>query len=144
MSRLADPSAVETVALGPCQCPGTPHEQDEAVVRWQLGASALARVGMAELSVSKGDVYASWRQLITEATVRWNLLTEYEGKVVPVPVAPATVAELDEDTLTTLATAIDDLIQQKGILPNASGAPSVASPHGSASPIPPSTPTPGT
>lgn len=144
MSRFADPMAVQTVSLGPCQCPGTPHEQDEAVIRWQLGASALARVGAAELSASRGDVYASWRQLITEATVSWNLKVTYNGEVVDVPVTAATVAELDEDTLTTLAKAIDEAIQAKGILPNASGAPSPASPQGSASPTPPSTPTPGT
>jgi hypothetical protein len=144
MSRFADPTAVATVTLGPCQCPGTPHEQDEAVVRWQLGASALARVGAAELTSSRGDIYASWRQLIVEATVRWNLSTEYEGEVVVVPVTAATVAELDEATLTTLARGIDDLIQERGTLPNASGAPSPASPRGSASRTRRSTPKPGT
>jgi hypothetical protein len=144
MSRFADPTKVETVPLGPCQCPGTPHEHDEAVVRWDLGTSALARIGAAELTISSGDVYAGYRQLIVEATVRWNLQTEYDGKVVDVPVAPATVAELDEDTLTTLARAIDDLVSNKGPLPNGCGAPSPASPQGSASPTQPSTPTPGT
>ena len=144
MSRFADPTATATVSLGPCECPGTPHEKDEAVVRWQLGDSALARVGAAELTASSGDVYASWRQLIVEATVSWNLQTDYNGKVVDVPVAPATVAELDAETMTTLATAIDDLIEHKGTLPNDSGAPSAASPLGSPSPTPSSNPTPGT
>lgn len=143
MSRFADPTAQEKVTLGPCECPGTPHEQDEAVVRWQLGDSALARVGTAELT-SGSDVYASWRQLIVEATVSWNLQTEYMGKVVDVPVTAATVAELNAETLTTLAQAIDNLIEHKGQLPNASGAPSAASPQGSASPTPTSTETPGT
>jgi hypothetical protein len=144
MSRFADPAATQSVTLGPCECPGTPHGQDEAVVRWQLGASALARVGAAELSSSRGDVYASWRQLIVEATVSWNLQTEYEGKVVAVPVTAATVAELDEATLTTLATAIDEAIQAKGVLPNGSGAPSPASPRESASPTRRPTRKPGT
>ena len=40
MSRFADPSKVDVIPLGACQCLGTPHEQDEATVRWQLGASA--------------------------------------------------------------------------------------------------------
>ena len=143
MSRFADPTAQATVPLGPCECPGTPHAQDEAVVRWQLGDSALARVGTAELT-SGSDVYASWRQLIVEATVSWNLQTEYQGKVVDVPVTAATVAELDSATITTLAQAIDGLIEHRGQLPNASGAPSPASPQGSASTTPTSTEAPGT
>lgn len=143
MSRFADPSKVETVPLGACQCPGTPHERDEARVRWQLSASALARIGQAKLSAGT-DFYAQHRQLILEATVSWNLQVLHDGSPVTVPIVPATVAELDEATIDALAQAIDDLIESKGQLPNDSGAPSVESPRESASPTPTSTPTPGT
>lgn len=138
MSRFADPTRTETVSLGPCQCPGAPHGQDEAVVRWDLGASALARIGRAELEkVRSRDPLAAWRQLILEATVSWNLLLEGEdGEGIPAPIVPGVVDELDDDTITTLATAIDRLIGSRGTLPNDSGAPSPESSRGSASQTP--------
>lgn len=145
MSRFADPSAVETIPLGKCECPGTPHEQDEATVRWDLSASALARIGQAQLTAAaKGDPFAANRQLILEAVVSWNLQVLHDGKPVTVPLVPATIAELDEDTLLPLAEAVDNLIEAKGRLPNASGAPLPASPQESASPTPDTTPQPGT
>ena len=131
MSRFADPTSTDVISLGACECPGTPHEADEAVVRYELGASALVRVGAAELSAARGDPYAGWRQLVIEATVSWNLL-DADGAEAPLTLA--SVAELNHETLTTLAKGIDDLIQAQGALPNASGAPSPASPRGSASP----------
>lgn len=136
MSRFADPIKVEVISLGACQCPGTPHEQDEATVRWDLGASALARIGRAELDrVRTRDPMIAWRQLVIEAVASWNLLLPGEdGAGVPAPIIPAVVAELDDGTLRALATAIDNLIESRGKLPNASGAPSVASSPGSASP----------
>lgn len=143
MTRFADPSKVTVVPLGACQCPGTPHTQDEATIRWDLSASALARVGQAQL-LAGADFYAPYRALIVEAVAAWNLMVTHNGEVVPVPVVAATVAELDEDTLDRLGKAIDDLIQNKGTLPNDSGAPSAESPQESASPTPTKTPKPGT
>lgn len=146
MSRFADPNRTEVVPLGACQCPGTPHERDEATVRYQLGASALARIGAAGLTAARSrDPYAAYRQLLVECVVTWNLqVPDEDGDPTPVPVTPATVAEMDEATLVPLAEAIDNLIQTKGALPNASGAPSPASPRGSASQPPTKTRTPGT
>lgn len=138
MSRFADPSKVSVVSLGACQCPGTPHETDEATVRWDLGASALARVGAAELSKGRTrDPLASWRQLILEATIEWNLLIPADdGTIIPAPIVSVIVDELDDPTITALAEAIDGLIGSRGKLPNASGAPSPASSRGSASQTP--------
>lgn len=146
MSRFADPTAVEVVPLGPCQCPGTPHERDEATVRWQLGASALARVGASELlAAARNDPFASWRQLVLECVVSWNLMARDEdGEPYVVAITPAAVAELDEDTLKELAVKADALIQSKGSLPNDSGAPSAESSRESASPTPTPSPEPGT
>lgn len=143
MTRFADPSKVAVVPLGPCECPGTPHEQDEATVRWDLSDSALARVGQAQLLAGR-DFYAPYRALIVEAVVSWNLQVLHEGEPVTVPIAPATIAELNEATLDALGKAIDALIETKGQLPNDSGAPSPASPEESASPTPTKTPKPGT
>ncbi len=138
MSRFADQSATEVVVIGVCQCPGTPHERDEATVRRQLSGSALARIGRAELEGAvRLDPMAAYRQVILESVVSWNLLAlgpaGKERPIVAVPITPATVAELDSDTLTTLATAIDALVAAEGQLPNASGAPSAESSPGSAS-----------
>ena len=136
MSRFADPSKVDVIPLGACQCLGPPHEQDEATVPWQRGASGPARIGRAELDkIRSRDPLASWRQLVLECVTEWNLLIPNdEGVGVPAPIIPATVAELDDVTLTTLAEAIDKLLGSRSTVPNASGAPSVASPPGSASP----------
>lgn len=132
MSRFADPTATASIDLGACQCPGTPHEADEAVVRWQISGSALARIGRAQLdSAVRGDPLAAYRQTVLETVVSWNLLTE---KGDPAPIVESTVGELDVDTLRTIAEQADALITGKGELPNASGAPSPASPRGSASP----------
>lgn len=143
MSRFADPRATATVDLGPCGCPGSPHDRDEAVLRWQLGASALARIGRAELGGAvERDPMAAYRQTVLETVVSWNLLwldpidEEPDRKAVPVPIIPSVIAEMDVDTLRTIAEKADELIQSRGALPNASGGPSPASPRGTASRTP--------
>jgi hypothetical protein len=149
MSRFADPTATAPVDLGACQCPGTPHEKDEGLLRWQLGGSALARIGTAEtIGRLTGDPFAGYRAVAAECLVSWNLLIEQveDGvtSVVPVPINSRSIEALDDVTLTKIAETADELIQGKGTLPNASGAPSVESPLGSASPIPISIPKRGT
>lgn len=142
MGRFADPFATETFRWsGGCQCPGEPHEFDEAEFRVSLGASALARIGRAEIEGAvTNDPYAAHRQLVIESVVSWNLLwlaplkegdTEEDRKPVPVAVNPVTVAELGESII-ELAQAIDARIS--GGPPNDSSVPSQASPQGSASP----------
>lgn len=131
MSRFADPTATANIDLGACQCPGTPHEADTATVRWDLGASALARIGRAEIQGAVDmDPMAAYRQVVLETVTGWNLLTA-DGT--PAAITPATVAELDVETLKTIAEQADGLIQNRGSLPNGSGAPSAASSRGSAS-----------
>lgn len=147
VSRFAGTTTVEYVFPDGCSCPGTPHEQDTAVVRTQLGASALARVGRAEIEGAvRLDPLAAHRQLVLESVERWNLLREVEGEngeplVVPAPVNEATIELLDE-SLVPLADFIDQ--HTRGAPPNASGAPSRASSRGSASPAPRRTPKRGT
>lgn len=132
MSRFADPAKVEVVPLGVCQCPGTPHEQDEATIRWDISGSALARIGRAEIEGAvRMDPLASYRQIALETLASWNLI---DGASVAA-INPATIAELDVDTLKVIAEEADKLIGSKGTLPNVPGAPSVASSLGSASPI---------
>ena len=131
MSRFADPTATADIDLGACQCPGTPHEVDTATVRWDLGASALARIGRAELDGAVNlDPMAAYRQVVLETVVSWNLL-DSKG---PAPLTLASIVELDVDTLKAIAEKADALISGKGSLPNASGGPSRGSPPASKSP----------
>ena len=140
MSRFADIAALQRASLGPCECPGTPHDEDFAMYRTQLGASALARIGRAEIEGAvQHDPLAAHRQVILEAVTSWNLLwldpsgdpDDPDRKVVPVPINSGTV-ELLNDSIRPLAEEIDKAISG-GPSPNASGAPSRASSRGSAS-----------
>lgn len=134
-SRFADPADVTTVLIGPCQCPGTPHAQDEAVVHRQLGYAARGLIGVAALLDSEGiapNWSASTQKLIELGVVSWNLLGP-DGKAWE-PSA-ANIALLDEETLEALAQALDGVIRTKP-LPNESGAPSVDGSPESASPTP--------
>jgi hypothetical protein len=145
VSRFGDPLARRTVPIGECQCPGAPHETDEATFRWDLGGSALARIGRAEIEGAvRMDPLAAYRQVVLETLESWNLLwldPTWNGngtgrKTVPVPITTGTIAELDADTLKFLAETADGLISERGELPNASGAPSAPSRRGSASRTP--------
>lgn len=148
MSRFADITALSRYSLGACQCPGTPHDEDYAMYRTQLGASALARIGRAHIEGAvQHDPLAAHRQLVLESVAEWNLLwldPSDDGKdraVVPVPINAATV-ELLDDSIVALANAID--AANGGPAPNGSGAPSRASSRGSASRARTTTKTPGT
>lgn len=122
MSRFANPDATAVVPLGECQCPGTPHaDGDTATVRTELGASALARVGRAELQGAvELDPYAGYRRLILESVLEWTLLWEGEtlgsngnGKpkrgIVAVPINEGTLELMDEKSIRSLAEQIDAL-----------------------------------
>ena len=148
MSRFADIAALNRHSFGACQCPGTPHDEDYAMYRTQLGASALARVGRAHLEGAvQHDPLAAHRQLVVEAVAEWNLLwhdpadDSDDRAIVPVPINSATV-ELLDDSIVALANAID--AATGGPSPNGSGAPSRASSRGSASRARTKTKTPGT
>lgn len=144
MSRFADPFATDTFEWeGPCQCPDSPHERDTAEFRTQLGASAMARIGRAELEAAvRMDPFASHRQLVLETVTSWNLLwpnpfpkTDQDKgtykAVVPVPINESTVGEMDE-AIVPLAEHIDRVLTGASP-PNDSGAPLPESSQGSAS-----------
>lgn len=148
MSRFADPSVTRTIDCGACQCDGTPHDHDEAVVRAQLGGSALKRIEQANVyGALAGDELAADRQLLLECLVSWTFLAGGAevpiNERTPVPINERMIGELDAVTLTTISKAAVEVINE-GQLPNVSGAPSVASPQESASPTPTPIPTPGT
>lgn len=122
MSRFADPTATDLVDLGSCQCPGTPHERDEAVIRTSLGHSEESQAGVAGWAATNG-AYFDWEKardkLLEIATIRWTLLDESGA---PVPVSATWIGRLDEATRNVLAGAIDEKTSKATPLPNASGA----------------------
>lgn len=126
MSRFIDPSAILTVSLGPCQCPAQgKHEQDEIILRRHLS-------GIDQLAVASGaDLGEQYLRLIHRGGVSWNLLDE-KGK--PVPLDLEHIRLLDDDTISAVVDALNDANEDEDPLPNSSGAPSLDSSPGSASP----------
>ena len=140
MSRFADADDVVTKAIGPCECPGTPHAQDEAVFYRRLGHGALGEINTAGWISGRGVVFdsmASQRKLIELDVVSWNLL---DPKGLPIAPSEMAIARLDAETVVRLAELANEALQKEP-LPNDPGAPSADSSQASASPIP-ETPTP--
>lgn len=122
-SRFANPNRTDVLSLGPCQCPGTPHEQDEYVHRVELGAGEEQRAGdygWAEGGYSTFLGSAAQNRLIEIAGIRWNLLGP-EGEEMPLTAHSASL--LDEETRTLILERLDSLTAGKP-LPKASSAPS--------------------
>ena len=145
IGRFADLDASDEVDLGPCQCPGTPHERDSATYRTQWGdaerksifyAGAQIRVGANGELVTGGtyDPELANNELLLRGLVSWTL-TGRKGAAVPI--TRSTVTALDEKTRLTLLTALQkaDALFRSGALPNASGARSRGSSRASASRI---------
>lgn len=119
MSRFVDREDTATLDLGPCACPGTPHESDTVTLRKQLSGGEW-------FTVMQGNTDKTLALLI----VGWNLCDDAG----PVEVNEQTVSQID---LTTFK-AIDDWIAANVALPklpNGSGAPSRNGSRGSASHI---------
>lgn len=138
MSRLADPDDVVTKAIGPCECPGKPHAQDEAVFYRQLGHGALGEIQNAGWISGRGIVFdsmAAQRKLVELDIVSWNLL---DPKGNPIPPTEFAIARLDGDTVVRLSELANEALQKEP-LPNESGAPSADSSQESASPTPETT-----
>ena len=128
MTRFVDSNATRTIPVGPCDCPGTPHEADEAVIRERLGYGSLLHIGSAPTEEEAKVL------LLMQALVSWNFLGA-DGK--PVPVARESIEALEAATARTISEAVDDVVSEmSAALPNASGAASAATSAGSASPIP--------
>lgn len=110
MSRFVDPEARRTVSLGPCDCPGTPHEQDEAYIRDKLSGQEIAQYAQAS-NETAADVTA-------EYVLGWNLLG---NKGEAVPVTAASLLLLDAPSLSTLVGAISEVVvESSGAVPNGS------------------------
>ena len=134
MSRFADTRALREVDLGPCECPGAPHEHDTASIRAEYSSVETARLA----SLQGEDEVA---EAFSEYVTAWNLLGP-NGE--PWPPSAESLKALKQPTLTAIAEAFSAAVLESSGLPNPSSAPSPASPRGSASPTRKRTPKPGT
>lgn len=127
MSRFADATATRTVPLGPCECPGTPHESDWAKVRKELSGSDIGIISNASATdeVAAAGTMAPY-------VIEWNLLGP-NGE--PWPPSAESLLALNAATLGAVVGAIQASIAESAgtVLPNASGAPSRNGSRGSAS-----------
>jgi len=129
-----DELPIRRVELGPCECPGTPHEQDWVDVAEIVTWDALVDVGLAS---SEG---AARLALVTRAIRGWNLVGE-DGEAVEV--SEEAVRLLAPNTLTPIAAVVNEAYERASApLPNGSRAPSARSRPESA-PSSPTIPTPG-
>ena len=82
MSRFANPRSTGRFVLGPCACPGTPHDEDVMVLRTELGTLEL-------VELDDADAAGALRILLVD----WNLLDD-----------DGTPAPIDDDHLRRLYT----------------------------------------
>jgi len=133
--RFADDKATIEVDLGPCRCPGTPHEQDSAQVRADIGdgeAKSVRVAGWQSTGMEYYDFEVANDAAVAKFTVSWTLRGKYDELV---PITRRTVTLLDEATRLALLTEINRAFEERhgGALPNASGARSRGSSPASAS-----------
>lgn len=125
MTRFADPSATRTVDLGTCECPGTPHPNDFIEIRSSLAPGECNAVfGITRLEPRKQAA------VLVDFLVRWNL-NGADGE--PMPLDADSLFLLDAPSQQALGEALGEVAVESATLPNRFGAPSPASPRGSAS-----------
>ena len=124
------------VTIGPCACPGRPHDEDVAEVLVELPWDALIAIGALEGAATEAtDVSTmamlkakAYRQLVVSGLAAWNLV---DALGMPVPVAA--VVRLRQERLDAIARAVNVAYERaNGPLPNAPGAPSRRSRRASA------------
>lgn len=122
MSRFVDRNATERMPLGPCACPGTPHEEGDWIdMRTQLGTADLERM-------AQGTGVDTLELLI----VSWNLLDPDGSKA---PVDRDHIDRLYGEVFDTLEKWTSEHIRSTVTLPNARAASSRSSSRGSGSQI---------
>lgn len=99
MSRLRATDPIR-VSLGACECPGTPHEEDEAWLRPRLKPEAaiavLSILGDDDLSARVADLgSAIGMAFLRGGLLRWNILDDDSN---PIPLSAIEDDSLDWDT----------------------------------------------
>lgn len=138
MTNYVDPAATRPVTIGPCRCPGTPHETDTADIVRLFGYGERARIRQAG---RLGGIEQSYLMAILLGVKRWNLVMP-DGSAREID--SEQVARLDETTVLRLLglNAGDGGDQMLGDafaedeLPLASAAPSPSGSQESGTPTP--------
>jgi hypothetical protein len=124
VSRFANVAATRTVQLGPCECPGTPHDGDWFSLRTDLsGPEVAALLRLDTLSESEQS------EAVVPFVTEWNLRDD-DGDAV---ITPEALFALKGPTLKAIGEALGEVLRENLQLPNRSSAPSRASSRGSAS-----------
>lgn len=140
MSRFADPAATRELDLGPCQCPGTPHDRDNVTYRYEFGDGELESIGSAGVDPDGGpyDYGKANDRMLALAVVSWNLVTGQtlpDGRPVPVAINSRTMSLLDHETRDAISIAVDRA-KREAEIPKPPTAPSQDSSQESGSPTP--------
>lgn len=113
MSRFVDRQNARFVDLGPCDCPGKPHDKDWMKVRPKLTYGETLELGDA---YGTGGTKAGVTFLLTAAIIEWSWVDE-AGK--PVPIETETFENLEPDVADRLNTLVT---KEKKADPKRSGA----------------------
>lgn len=136
--RFAQRTKTTTVELGPCQCPGKPHDHDSARVVQRFGQDDIVAISEAGLGAARErggfNVMASELKEVELGVVDWTMV-DTEGN--PIPVTERTVGALDQADLAKIIEALEPAMDRaRGPIPNSSDAPSAAGSPESVSPTP--------
>lgn len=108
MSRFVDTSVTDRLVLpGGCQCPGTPHAEDEWIYRSEPAGSDLSRARV-EATTRDGrvDLVLAQDVLVAALSISWNLVDKGGN---PVPLTRLAISQLDVDTRNAMVMAVDKL-----------------------------------
>ena len=102
MSHLVDRNKVTVKELGPCECPGKPHETDTIRLLENISYADMLHIGDAS---ELGAVEAVWA--VFDIRVKgWNLVDD-KGK--PLPLSRAIWQNLSEDLSQKINNLIDEV-----------------------------------
>ena len=107
--RFVDRTAVERLPLGPCDCPGTPHDEDWAELRKEIS-------GADWYVIAQGDTGRSLALVVAD----WNLVDNDGDRV---PITAQTLTDIDLATFNKIDGWLEGHLRPP-TLPNASGGPS--------------------
>jgi hypothetical protein len=102
MSHLVDRNKVKVVELGPCECPGKPHDTDTVRIRESLSYADYLHLNDAASSGAMEGVWA----LFNMRVAGWSLVDE-KGK--PLPLSRAVWQNLSTDVASKIQDAIGDI-----------------------------------
>ena len=102
MSHLVDRNKVKVIELGPCECPGKPHDTDTVRIRETLSYADHLHL----VDANSGGVTEALWALFNMRVAGWSLLDE-KGK--PLPLSRATWQNLSSEVASKIQDAISEV-----------------------------------